>query len=95
MLINCDCKTVREKPENILLHTKLENRALSTRHLSLESSTNMTNLTARNLKLFQVYMSVTQVYHLPSYVILGKSPQYGLRIIKATIAFFEDNVDTS
>jgi hypothetical protein len=24
MLINCDCKTARETPENILLHTKLE-----------------------------------------------------------------------
>lgn len=28
-------KTIKETPENILLHTKLENRALSTRHLSL------------------------------------------------------------
>jgi hypothetical protein len=53
MLINCDCKTVRETPEDILLHTKLENRALSTRHISLELSTNMTNLAARNVKSFQ------------------------------------------
>jgi hypothetical protein len=50
VLINCDSKTVRETPENILLHTKLENRALSSRHLSLESSTNVTNLVAQNLK---------------------------------------------
>jgi hypothetical protein len=50
MLINCDCKIVRETPENILFHIQLENRTLSTRHLALELSTNMTNLTARNLK---------------------------------------------
>jgi hypothetical protein len=50
MLINCDCKAVREAPEPTLLHMKLENRALSTRHLSLEFSANMTDLTARNLK---------------------------------------------
>jgi hypothetical protein len=46
MFIICERKTVRETPENILLHTKLENRALSTRYLSLNLSTNMTNLTA-------------------------------------------------
>jgi hypothetical protein len=50
MLIYCDCKTVKQTPQNILLHTKLQDRTLSTRHLSLESSTNMTNLTALNLK---------------------------------------------
>jgi hypothetical protein len=56
VLMNCDCKTARETPENILLHTKLENRPLSTRHLSLELSTNMTNLTVRNLKSFEEYI---------------------------------------
>jgi hypothetical protein len=57
MLINYDCKIVRETPKNILLHTKLENRAISTRHLSLELSTNMTNLTARNVKSFKKYIT--------------------------------------
>jgi hypothetical protein len=48
MLIHCDCKTVRETPQNVILHTKLENRTLKIRHLALELSTNMTNLKARN-----------------------------------------------
>jgi hypothetical protein len=56
MLINCGCKVVRETSENILLRTELENRALSTRHLSEELSTNMTNLKAQNLKLFEEYV---------------------------------------
>jgi hypothetical protein len=56
MLINCDCKIITETPENILLHTKLANCALSTRHLSLELSTNITNLRARNLKPFDEYI---------------------------------------
>jgi hypothetical protein len=55
MLINRYCIIVRETPENILLHTKLENRAFTTRHLSLELSTNMTNLTAQNLEPFDEY----------------------------------------
>jgi hypothetical protein len=62
MLINCDFKIVREAPENMRFHTKLENRAFSTRHITLELSTNMTNLTARNLKSFHEYiLSITQV----------------------------------
>jgi hypothetical protein len=56
MMINCGCKTARETPGNILLHTKLENRAFTTRHLSLELSTNMTNVTARNLKPSDEYI---------------------------------------
>jgi hypothetical protein len=56
MLITCGWKIVRETPENILLHTKLENRSLSTRHLSLELSTNMTNLTGQNVKAFNEYI---------------------------------------
>jgi hypothetical protein len=50
-------------PENTLLNTKLVNRALSTRHLSLVLSTNMMNLTARNLKSSDEHMSITQVCH--------------------------------
>jgi hypothetical protein len=49
-LINCDYKTARGTPKNTLLYTKLENLTLSTRHLSLELSTNVTNQTERNLK---------------------------------------------
>jgi hypothetical protein len=56
MLINCDYKIVRETPENILLYTKLENSALSTRHLSLELITNMANPTAQNFKPFYEYI---------------------------------------
>jgi hypothetical protein len=56
MLINCDCETVTERPENTPLHAKLENRAHSTRHLSLELSTNMTNLNTRNFKQFDEYI---------------------------------------
>jgi hypothetical protein len=71
ILINCDCKIVRETPENILLHKNLENSALSTRHLSLELSTNMTNQTERNLKHISQYYSYVI---LPCCVILGQSP---------------------
>jgi hypothetical protein len=69
ILINCDCKTVTETPENILLHANLANCALSTRHLSLEFSTNMTNLKARSLKSLEKYSCqqhrthFTQLYH--------------------------------
>jgi hypothetical protein len=72
MLINRDCKIVRETPENILLHTKLENRALTIRHLSLELSTNMANLTGQNLKLSDEYIChLHKCVVLPSYVNLG------------------------
>jgi hypothetical protein len=54
-LINNDCKMLKETPENILFHTKPQNRAFRRSHLSLESSTNMTNLKARNLKSFDKY----------------------------------------
>jgi UDP-3-O-acyl-N-acetylglucosamine deacetylase len=56
MLIKCDYKPVRETSENTLLYTKHENRALTISHLSLELSTNMTNLTVRNLKSFEEYI---------------------------------------
>lgn len=58
MFIKCDCKTVQEARENILLHTKLENRTPSTRHLSLEVSTNVTNLKAQDFKSFQETLPV-------------------------------------
>jgi hypothetical protein len=60
-LIHCDCETVRDTPENILLHTKLENHTLSIRHLSLDLSTNVTNPKARNLKSFRDYIEKTGV----------------------------------
>lgn len=50
MLIKSRRKIVRETPQNTVLHTKLKNREPSAPHL--DSSTNMTNLTARNLKPF-------------------------------------------
>jgi hypothetical protein len=55
LLKRCDYKTVRESPENILLHTELENPALSTCHIKLKLSTKMTNLTAQNLKSVTEY----------------------------------------
>jgi hypothetical protein len=45
-----DIKTATETPHSTLLHAKLEIRATTTRHLSLDFSSNTTNLTARNLK---------------------------------------------
>jgi hypothetical protein len=50
VLINCDCKIARDTPANTLLHTKPESRAVTTRHLSLQLSTNITKLMERNLK---------------------------------------------
>jgi hypothetical protein len=60
-LMNCDCKIVRETPESILLRTKLENRALSTRHISPELKTKTTNVTARNLKPMNTVVNNTGV----------------------------------
>jgi hypothetical protein len=54
--INCVVKLSEKHRQNKLLHTKLQNRPLSTRHVSLVFSTDMTNLTAQNSEPFDEYI---------------------------------------
>jgi hypothetical protein len=53
------------------MHTEVENRGLSARHLSLQWGTNMPNLMARNLKTLAEYILPATHALLPSYVTLG------------------------
>jgi hypothetical protein len=63
MLMNCDCKTVTESPENILLHTKLETRALPTPFFTgVDNQHDQPN--GAKFKIIRgMYLPVTQVYH--------------------------------
>jgi hypothetical protein len=71
VLINCDSKPVTQTPENILLHAKLENRALSIRHLCTKVQYQHDERKSAKFKITGSIYVNNKCIIVPSYIILG------------------------